>query len=101
MLRAIKWYYRGLLDEDPVDRFVDYWIALESIGYHYAPRMASTEKVRQTLMKCINQRNTDQLISLRGKLFHSGVEDKATEKLEELESVVRKLVCEAARKRAR
>jgi hypothetical protein len=101
MLRAIKWYYRGLLDEDPVDRFVDYWIALESIGYYYVPRMAPTEKVRQTLMKCINQRNTDQLISLRGKLFHSGVEDKATEKLEELESAVRKLICEAVRERAR
>lgn len=33
--RAAHWYARGIADRDPVDRFIDHWIALETLsGMH-------------------------------------------------------------------
>ena len=94
VLRALIWYRRGLLDEDPTDKFIDYWIALEAIGHHFAPKVNSTSKVRQTLMRHITKQETKDLIGLRGKLFHSGMENKVANKCPRLKEIVRKLIKE-------
>ena len=93
-LRALRWYRRGLLDEDPIDRFIDYWIALEAIGHHFAPKVNPNSKVRQTLMRHITKQEADGMIKLRGKLFHSGMEDKVANKCPRLEEILRKLIKE-------
>lgn len=93
-LRALVWYRRGLLDEDAIDRFIDCWIALEAIGHHFAPWAKPTEKVRQTLMRHVTKREAKVLIDLRGKLFHSGMEDKVANKCPRLEEIMRKLIKE-------
>jgi len=97
-LRALRWYRRGLLDEDPIDRFIDYWIALETIGNHFAPKVKPTLKVRQTLMRHITKQKADDMIDLRGKLFHSGMEDKVANKCLQLKETIRKLIKEAVAK---
>lgn len=95
VIRTLLWFRRGLLDEDLIDRFIDYWIALEAMGHHFAPREPKpSRKVRQTLMRHIAEWEANNLIDLRGKLFHSGMEDKVANKCPRLEEIVRKLIKE-------
>lgn len=42
--RALSWYRKGLVSEDPMDQLIAYWSSLESIGAKLARRNERTER---------------------------------------------------------
>jgi len=74
--RIFKWFYRALIDEDPVDRFIQLYIALEVIGESKYPQETFTQRVKKVLTEFCNSDIAKKVVKLRGTLLHSGTRDK-------------------------
>lgn len=54
--RAISWFRKGLGSEDPIDRVIAFWSALEAIGSQYYRRSARTEQgIINQVCDCFDQ----------------------------------------------
>lgn len=84
---ALKWYYRGLMEDDHLDRFINFWIALEALGKHFFPGYRDTQKVECTLAR-FGCKNPDNWKNKRGALFHAGIEKDVKKILPELQNIV-------------
>ena len=74
--RIFKWFYRALIDEDPVDRFIQLYIALEVIGEFKYPQETFTQRVKKVLTDFCDSDIAKEVVGLRGALLHSGTRDK-------------------------
>ena len=104
LLRAIKWWRKGYLEEDEVDKFLDYYIALEMLasirGYKDVKEFSEDHSITYKPDGRISIKN------IRNLLLHAlGQEKDEAEKLAklcadrfgaELLRVIRKVVDEAA-----
>lgn len=43
-LRALSWYRKGLITEDPFDRFLAFWISIEIVAGKYHPNVPEAKK---------------------------------------------------------
>jgi hypothetical protein len=54
--RAISWYRKGLVSDDPIDKVIAFWSALESIGSNYFRESERTSnKVINQVCDCFDQ----------------------------------------------
>ncbi len=54
--RAISWYRKGLISEDPIDRVIAYWSALEAIGSKYfRPNERTNPGIINQICDCFDQ----------------------------------------------
>jgi hypothetical protein len=54
--RSLSWYRKGLISEDPIDEFLAYWSALESVGSKHARKSEKTKKgVVNQICDCFDQ----------------------------------------------
>lgn len=71
-----RWWSKALWDEDPVDRFVDYYVCCEIIGGRNFSNFCPAQRVREILSKSTGLGGgidkAKHIIKLRGALFHSG-----------------------------
>jgi len=83
LIRALKWWRKGSLDEDKVDRFLHYWITLEILAYILKKDLEKEfeEFCKETEITC-KPDGKHSLKWIRNKLVHSAGKDK--EKAEEL-----------------
>ena len=42
--RALSWYRKGLISEDPIDKLIAYWVSLETVGAKHARKTERTQK---------------------------------------------------------
>ena len=78
LLRIHRWFCRAKFDMDPIDRFIQLYIALEVIGERKYPNESYTNRVKQTLIDHINDpRLAEDIVKTRSALLHSG--EKETE----------------------
>jgi len=108
LTRALRWFARGVADSDKVDKFADFWIALEALADSYE----GTDVEPYLCKSCrhvINPRpvggllraylrsfgmNTEAesmhtLSAKRGKLFHRALESRALESLGQVERILK------------
>lgn len=75
ILRAIKWWARGCAETDELDKFIDFYIALEILSEVIFPDVkGSTQRVKQVCKKYNLNCNFESkhVTSIRSALFHSG-----------------------------
>ncbi len=96
LLRAIGWYARGIADTDPVYKFMDHWIALETLSNIYVGNIEPTKcskcqtvlnrrpsraVLREFLKSLGYDKFTNEVIKcsgIRANLFHrAGAEEDA------------------------
>lgn len=80
VLRVIHWLGEGKQETDPIDRFIKFWIAFETLGKNCAPAWAKNcwfAWMKNAWMKnCFNdadKKELDELRGYRGKLLHEGL----------------------------
>lgn len=107
VMRAANWYVRGQADSDPLDRFIDHWIGLETLSNTYSGQVDPSR-----CMCCDNIINSRphggvlraflsnrglghkaelamELANIRGKLFHVATAvEQAVSKLPDLTSLL-------------
>jgi hypothetical protein len=87
IMRTLKWYNHGMIERDPIDRFICFWIALEAWSKWVAPEESrSKRKMRFVLEKYNYEGDTEELYEVRSALFHAGVEEKIKDYLPKLET---------------
>lgn len=82
--RALHWFSRALLDEDPIDRFVGFCVGLEILGEVYFHSDTVTKRIQKLVEKFSEDsvRGKD-ITAFRGALLHSG------QKIEDVEKYAR------------
>lgn len=104
LLRIARWYARGQHERDYIDRFVDWWIALEAwASYYYEHKLGEeprgevkvAEKLRRALERselCPSEDIVKEVYSTRSALFHRGIEERVARDLPALQACVRRVV---------
>jgi hypothetical protein len=66
--RAFRWYRKGLMEEDALDRFAAFWLALENLNPVLARLLGETPEIRS----CANCGGPYEVDTLKGvrRLFH-------------------------------
>lgn len=74
LTRCMRWYTKGILEEDKVDMFIDFYIAIEVLGEYYFSKGYATDRVRNVIDKFKDDMNfrASEVTYLRGALLHSG-----------------------------
>jgi hypothetical protein len=88
--RVLRWYARGSIDTDSIDKFLDYWVALEALADSYEGKVQPHEcqkcghTVNPRLINGVQRAYLESLgmieeagkvstlAQARGKLFHEG-----------------------------
>ena len=101
--RAMSWYARGVADSDLVDKFIDHWIALETLSNTYegpvdsrkCPRCDSVidpkpdRAVLRAFLNHLDLQNLTETVmessGIRGRLFH---EARATEEARSMQPIL-------------
>ena len=95
--RIIRWYIKGLLASDNVDKFIYYYIVLDAIAGIYYPNLGVTSRVRKMLEAYnLKYKYGDKPITeIRGALFHNiEMEELAARISNEFGSAVLKILKE-------
>jgi hypothetical protein len=86
IMQTLNWYYRGMIERDPIDRFICFWIALEARSKWLAPEEStSKKKMRFVLEKYNYEGDAEKIYEVRSKLFHAGIEEEIKDYLPKLE----------------
>ncbi len=108
LTRAIRWFSRGIGDPDNIDRFVDYWVALEALANSYegsdveahacqdCGHVINPRPVGGLMRAYLNSlgmtreaETISTLSSRRGELFHRAVATRAVESSPEVQGILR------------
>ena len=95
--RFFRWYRWGLLEKDPIDRFIKLWIAFEIWteyrGYKKGEESEKTKMINALMKECkVDEKEADEMYGTRCSIFHSGVHDKALNKLSQLEKCLQNVI---------
>ena len=96
--RFFRWYRWALLEDDPIDRFIKLWIAFEIwTGYkRYKRGKEESERIKMTnalVKECtFSEEEANEIYVVRCSIFHSGVYDKALNKLSRLQKCLERLL---------
>jgi len=96
--RFFRWYRWALLEDDPIDRFIKLWIAFEIWAEYkgYKKGKEEGEKIKMTnalVKECVfSEEEANEIYAIRCSIFHSGVYDKALNKLSKLEKCLETVV---------
>lgn len=78
ILRAVKWWGRGTVETDQLDKFIDFYVALEILGGVFFPNESFTQRVKKICekyeLRC--RFNSNHITGIRGALFHSGKKEE-------------------------
>jgi hypothetical protein len=55
--RALSWYRKGLISEDPIDKLMAFWLSLEVVGVKYTRNNDRTQgnKTKNKILDCFDQ----------------------------------------------
>jgi len=95
--RFFRWYRWALLEDDPIDRFIKLWIAFEIWteyrGYKKGEESEKTKMINALMKECkVDEKEADEMYGTRCSIFHSGVHDKALNKLSQLEKCLQNVI---------
>jgi hypothetical protein len=89
--RVLDWYSKGAMEEDPVDKFIAWYISLDALGGYRYPSDGLTKRVQKIIadLKENESINEKKLTEFRGALFHSGRrEDEAIKYCSGLDAII-------------
>ncbi|MEM3880154.1 MAG: hypothetical protein QXD19_00225 [Candidatus Bathyarchaeia archaeon] len=92
--RLNKWFYKAMVDDDPIDRFIQLYIALEIIGACKYPNDSFSKRVKKVLVDQLADSNlAEKITNLRGSLFHFGLkEEEARQYIPHMTEAVQKSI---------
>lgn len=88
---ASSWYWKGESELDPVNRFIEYWVSVESLEM---PNTTNVRPVRERLESITGIKQEDwkdfvgRLKGIRSKLVHGEINEVPIEKVEQLRFLV-------------
>jgi hypothetical protein len=107
LTQALRWYGQGVSDSDSIDRFVDFWVALEAHADSYegtdvqpysceCGRLINSRPINGVLRAYLNSLGLKQeaqsistMSSARGDLFHRALAPNALEQLPEVQRILK------------
>ena len=99
--RILRWYIKGQLAEDKIDKFIYYYIVLDAIAGIFYKSLSPTKRVKE-IIKQYNLKgkyNNYHITQIRGALFHNiQKEELAAKRAVEFGSDVLKIVKEYIKK---
>lgn len=108
LTRALRWFSRGIGDTDSIDKFVDYWVALEALvnsyeGTDVEPHLCQTcghvinprpiGGLSRAYLNSLGMLKEAELMSnlspRRGELFHRALAARALESLADVQGILK------------
>jgi len=107
LTRVLRWYSRGVSDSDNVDRFVDFWVALEALADSYEgediqPHICQCGRlinlrpingVMRAYLKSLGMKEDAELVSTissaRGDLFHRALTPDALKHIPDVQRILK------------
>ena len=91
--RALHWFSRALFDEDPIDQFIGYYVALEILAAIYFPSQSQTKRVQSLIDRFgLSDLDGQMLTGTRGALLHAGRRTEAVrQQVGRVNEIVRKV----------